>query len=152
MTGGKEIAILRKSRQGSLWLARKAISARLDHLTEDVEVVPIVVSELELIDVQRQVLRADLVERAHDAALHHAPEPFDGVRVNRSDNPFLAPMVNDAEGIFLGQRTVGGVLVGAEKRDFARDDLAHEVAERFRVDLGDNTRHDFALPPFALAL
>ena len=38
-------------------------SASLERRSEYVNVVPIVVSELELVDVQRQVFRADLVER-----------------------------------------------------------------------------------------
>jgi hypothetical protein len=42
--------------------------------SEDVGIIPIVVSELEFRDVQRQIFPADLVERAHDAALQERPE------------------------------------------------------------------------------
>jgi hypothetical protein len=44
---------------------------------EDVRVLPVVVAELELGNVQRQILVTDLVETAHDAALNQRPEAFD---------------------------------------------------------------------------
>ena len=42
--------------------------------SEDVRVVPVIVSKLELGDIERKILSADLVERADDAALEDAPE------------------------------------------------------------------------------
>ena len=42
---------------------------------EDIRILPVVVAEPELGDVQRQVIGADLVERANDAALNQRPEP-----------------------------------------------------------------------------
>lgn len=42
--------------------------------TEDVRVVPVVVAPFKLRDVKREILAADLVEAAHDAALDEGPE------------------------------------------------------------------------------
>ena len=42
-------------------------SARLDRRAEDVRVLSVVVSELELVDVQREILRAACHERVHDS-------------------------------------------------------------------------------------
>ena len=56
--------------------------------SENVRVVPVVVAELELGDVERHVLPAHLVESADGAALEDRPEAFDGVGVDRADNVF----------------------------------------------------------------
>ena len=48
--------------------------------------IAVIVAELELRDVQRQVFRADFVERAHDAALEDAPEAFNRIGVDRADD------------------------------------------------------------------
>ena len=42
---------------------------------ENVGVMPIIVAELKLGHVQRQILAADFVVAAHDAALNQRPEP-----------------------------------------------------------------------------
>lgn len=65
-----------------------------DGFAKDVRVIPIVVAELELGDVERQILRTDLMERADKAALKDRPEAFDCVGVNRADN-VLAVSVSD---------------------------------------------------------
>jgi hypothetical protein len=48
---------------------RCAISASADRRPKDVVILPIVVSELEFRDVERQVLMADLVERREQPSL-----------------------------------------------------------------------------------
>ena len=64
--------------------------------SENVRVVPIVIAELKLRDVQRQILVADLVERADDAALEDRPEAFNRVRVDRADDVLLVAVIDDA--------------------------------------------------------
>ena len=53
---------------------------------KDVVVLAMIVPQLELRNVKRQVLAADFVESAHDPALEDAPEAFDRVRVDRADD------------------------------------------------------------------
>ena len=60
-----------------------------DRFAENVSVVAVVVAELELRDIQRQVLGADFVERANDAALEDRPEAFNRVGVDRADDVFV---------------------------------------------------------------
>jgi hypothetical protein len=60
-------------------------SASPDRLAEDVLVFPIVVPELELGDIERHVLGADLVECADNTALEDRPEAFNRVGVDRAD-------------------------------------------------------------------
>jgi hypothetical protein len=67
----------------------------LDRLSEDVVVLAVVVTELELSDVQRQILAADLMERADHAALHQRPEAFNGLGVDRTDNVLVDRVVNE---------------------------------------------------------
>jgi hypothetical protein len=59
-----------------------ARSARLDCCAEDVRIQALVIAKLELVDVEREILFADLVEGADDPAFHDGPEPFDSVGMN----------------------------------------------------------------------
>jgi hypothetical protein len=47
-----------------------------NHLTKDVAILAVVIAELELGHVQRQIFRADFVEGADDPAFHQRPEAF----------------------------------------------------------------------------
>lgn len=49
---------------------------------EDIGIVPVVVTELKLRDVQRHVFAADPVECADHAALEDAPEAFNRIGVD----------------------------------------------------------------------
>jgi len=71
------------------------VSNSLYRLAEDVRVLSVVVAELKLRDVQRQVLGADLVEGADHAALEDRPEALDGVGVDRADDIFALAVVDD---------------------------------------------------------
>ena len=70
-------------------------------LSEDVRVVPVVVPELELGNVERQVLRAHLMERADHAALEDRPEAFNRVGMDRADNVVALGMIDNDVRIFL---------------------------------------------------
>jgi hypothetical protein len=59
--------------------------ASADRFAEDVGVAAIVVAELELCHVQRQVLGADFRECADNTTLDDGPEAFNRVDVNRAD-------------------------------------------------------------------
>jgi hypothetical protein len=60
--------------------------ATIDRRAENVIVKAIVIPKLELCNVKWQVFGANLVERAHDAALENAPEAFNGLGVDSADN------------------------------------------------------------------
>jgi hypothetical protein len=55
--------------------------ASADRRSEDVRVLPIVVSELKFRNVERHVFGADLTEASDDPALEDAPETFKGGRL-----------------------------------------------------------------------
>jgi len=60
-------------------------SASLDRRSEDIRVRPIIITELELRNIERHIFAAHFVERADDAALEDRPEAFNRVRVDRAD-------------------------------------------------------------------
>ena len=67
------------------------ILTAIDCCSKNVFVLPVVVAELKLRDIQRQVLGADLVEGADHAALEDRPETLNRVRVDRADDVRACP-------------------------------------------------------------
>ncbi len=65
-----------------------------DRRPENVRVRPVIIAELELGDIERRVLFADLVEGSDHAALDQRPEAFKRVRVNDADTRLPAGMMS----------------------------------------------------------
>ena len=61
-------------------------SAPTNRCSKNICVHAVVIAELELRDVQREIFAADLMERAHDAAFEDAPEVFNRLRVDRASD------------------------------------------------------------------
>jgi hypothetical protein len=57
------------------------LSASPNCRPEDVRVLPIVVAELELGNIERHIFAAHFVERTDHATLENRPEAFDGLCV-----------------------------------------------------------------------
>jgi hypothetical protein len=66
--------------------------AFLDRRPENIRVQAVIIAELELGDIERKVLFADLVEGADPAALDQRPEALNRVRVDAADTPLPAGM------------------------------------------------------------
>jgi hypothetical protein len=113
---------------------------------ENIGVVAVVISELELGNVQRHVLGADLVERADNAAFEDAPKAFNRVRVNRADNVFMSAVADAGVlRIFAAQRVVGAQVVGGEQADFVGRGFANEAGQSLAVETIYDPRNDVAL-------
>jgi hypothetical protein len=82
------------------------VSCSSDSCSENIVVEPIIVPELELRNVKMQVLFADVVEGADDAALNDAPKALDRVRVNRADNVLPLRVVNSDVRIGLAEAMI----------------------------------------------
>ena len=121
------------------------VSASCYGRSENVRVHPVVIAELELSDVQRQVFGADVVISANDAALQDRPEALNRVRVDRADNVFASAMPNDAMREFAMQMPVAAMLVGGDQADLGRDSLADEAVQGVRIGASDDASHDIAL-------
>ena len=114
---------------------------------EDVRVIPVVVPELELGDVQRQILCADLVERAHDAAFHEAPEAVNGLGMDCADHILLAAVAHGLVREIRLQSGVASVFVGGEQINLCRDGLADETLQGFGVGAMDHAGNHIAFAP-----
>jgi hypothetical protein len=98
-----------------------AQSTASDCRSEDVRILPVVITELELGDVQRHVFSAHFVERADHAALKDRPEAFNGLRVDCANDILTSRVVNSRVWIVLVERIVAGILIGAKQADFVGD-------------------------------
>jgi hypothetical protein len=67
-------------------LLLQLLSASLDCRSEDVRVSPVVISELELGNIERHIFAAHFVERADNATLEDRPEALNGLRVDCADD------------------------------------------------------------------
>jgi hypothetical protein len=121
------------------------ISAPADRRAKNVRVRPVVIPELEFSDVQREVLFADLVKTAHDAALNQRPEALDGLRVDRADNVLLAAVIHATVRIFGIESVVAGPCVCAEQTNLRRDAFADELRKSCGADVINHARNHVAL-------
>jgi hypothetical protein len=112
--------------------------------SENIGVVPIVVSELKFSDVERHVFGADLVERAHHAALENRPETLNRVRVHRADDKLSGGMLNGLVGVF-GQPVIDLTFVSGEQTHLVRNDLTDEIFSGLGSDAGQDAGDDIAL-------
>src|SRR5713226_3059948 len=101
------------------------VSAASKRNLEDFKVVPIAVAELEFRDIERQVLGADLVERAGNASLEDGPEPFNRVRVHGADNVLATFMVYALMRV-VAHSMKGEAFVCREQADLVGHHFAHE--------------------------
>jgi hypothetical protein len=62
---------------------------------KDIRVQAVIIAELKLGDIERQVLFADLVDGPDHAALDQRPEPLDRVRVDGADDILPLRMIDD---------------------------------------------------------
>ena len=77
----------------------------------------IVVAKLELRDIERQILRADLVERANDTALEDRPETFNRVGMDRADDILAGRVANNAMREIGFQATIASPFIRNQKAD-----------------------------------
>jgi hypothetical protein len=102
------------------------ISAPLNNRAENIRIGAVVVAELKLRDVERQIFGADFVERANHATFEDRPKALNRVRVNRADNVLFDPVMHGLARIFL-QAAIDLMFVRRQQTDFVRYGLAHEL-------------------------
>src|SRR5689334_13389836 len=120
--------------------------APLNRRSENVGIEPIVVSELKLRDVERQIFLADFVEASDDAALEDAPEPFNRVGVDRADNVAAQTMIDALmwQAIF-GKSAIGSAFIRCDEANFVADHLANEPLCVLACDMIENAGDHIAL-------
>jgi hypothetical protein len=113
--------------------------------SKGVGIIPMVVPELEFVDVQRQVRSADLMETADDAALNQRPKAFDALSVDGTDHVLPLSVVDDFVRIFFAQPAIRRVLVCDQQADFFGYGLPNKCLQRLAIDAIDDLRRDLAL-------
>jgi hypothetical protein len=112
--------------------------------SKNVRVLPVVITELELGNIERHIFPAHFVERTDDAALEDRPEAFDGLSVDRADDVLTSRMVNSRVWIILIEGIVAWILIGAKQTDFMGDGFANERGERIGSDIRNHARNNIA--------
>jgi hypothetical protein len=119
--------------------------ASLDRRSENVLVPPVIISELELGNIEKHIFPTHFVERADHAALENRPEAFDGLSVDCADDVLTLCMVNsNVREIFI-EAPISGPLIGAKQADFVRDGFSYEGVKRCRQNVGDHASNHIAL-------
>ena len=102
-------------------------------LSENVRVLAVVVAELELVQVERQIFLRDIVIGADHATLEKRPERFNVVRVHFATHVFTLTVTNRLMRIGGRQKPITTVLVGRDQRDIICDGLTDESIECRRI-------------------
>jgi hypothetical protein len=113
--------------------------------SKNIVVKAIIVPELELRNVKMQVLFADIVECADDAAFDDAPETFNRIRVNGTNNVLPLRMIDSDVRIGLSEAVVTNPLIGAEQANLVRNGFVDESLQRRSADVFNDAGHDIAL-------
>ncbi|MDQ6867650.1 MAG: hypothetical protein M3178_04330 [Pseudomonadota bacterium] len=121
-------------------------SASLDRRSEDVRVLPIIVTELEFGNIERHIFPAHFVECADHAALEDRPEAFDCLSMDRSNDVLTSRMVNSRVGVFAFKALVAAPLISAKQADFVGDGFADERGERSGSHVRNYPRDDIPFP------
>ena len=124
---------------------RLARLASLDRRSENIRVLPIVIAELELSDIERHIFAAHFVERTDHAALEDRPEAFDGLGMNGADDVLASSVVNGGVREIFIEAFVSGPLIGAKQADLMGNGFANERVERCSLDVRDYPRDHIAL-------
>lgn len=120
-------------------------SAPCYRFPEDIGVVPIIVAELELCNVQRHVFGADLVEASDDAALEDRPEAFNRVRVDSADNVLAVAVLHGEVREVVPEIPISAALIACEQADLVGNGLGNETLYSFAGDVPQDPRHHVAL-------
>src|ERR1700730_7751361 len=95
-------------------------SAPFDRCPENVHILPVVVTELELGDVERHVFSAHFVERADYTAFENRPKSFDGLSVDRANDVLAFGMVNGSVREIFVEAIVSWPLISAKQANLMR--------------------------------
>lgn len=114
--------------------------------SKHVGVEAVIIPELKLGDVERQILGADFVERAHDAALNQRPEAVDCLGVDGTEHVLAERVFDRKVGIFHRQALVSLVIVGRQQANLIGHNLANEFVQCGSIGVIDDARDDIALP------
>lgn len=106
-----------------------ACSAFCYHVSEDVWILTVVMTERELGQVQRQVGFTDLMERPDHATLEQAPERFDVVCMHVPSYILAFLMLHRFMWEFPAQATIAGKFIRGHQRDSFIHGMTHKLVQ-----------------------
>ena len=104
-------------------------SAPLNRRSENICIKAVVILELGLRNVERQIFAAHLVVAPNDAALEDAPEAFNGLCIHCADDILMLGMVNSAGREAKAEVPVTNPLIGANQTNFVRHCFIDEILQ-----------------------
>jgi hypothetical protein len=117
----------------------------IDRRSENICVLPVIITELELGNIERHVFAAHFVKCSDHAAFEDRPKAFDGLSMNCADDILSSSVVNDAVRIFAVKALVPGPLIGAKQAHLVRNSFADEGGESGGLDVRDHARNHISL-------
>ncbi|MGA8791303.1 MAG: hypothetical protein WB498_00100 [Candidatus Binatus sp.] len=119
--------------------ASQVASASSYRVTENVGISAIVMPELKLVQVERQVFLRHIVVGAYYPTFQETPKVFDILGMYLAANVFACRMADYSMlAPVYADRVVGWVFVGCYQVNFARTYLVHETSKTIRAGILDN--------------
>jgi hypothetical protein len=122
-----------------------ASSASCYHRLEYIRILPVIVPELKLRQIQRQIFLAHLVIRANDAAFEQAPKRIQIRGMNIAAHIFALSMGDRLMGIVLFQVNITVPFVGRDQRNPIGNGLSDETINGCRIGSFNDFRDDVPL-------
>jgi hypothetical protein len=119
--------------------------APLDCCPKNISILAVIVSELELCNIERHIFAAHFVEGADRAALEDRPEAFNGLGMDCADDILTSRMVNSCVWVIPVEALVSGPLISAKQADFVGNGFADKRVKRGSLDVRDNTSDHVSL-------
>lgn len=114
--------------------------------TEDIRILAIVVAELKLSKVQRQILFADMVERTDNATFEERPERFNVISVNLATNILTFAMAHRLMWIIRLQPAIAGMFVGCYQINVVTNSASNEAIQRGGIGILNYLTYHIAFP------
>ena len=121
------------------------VSAPCYRVAKYIVVLSIVEAERKLVQVQRQVLLADVMVRSHHATLQERPEVFEVLSMNLAAHVLALHMVHSFMAETAMQMFVANILIGRDQADSVADSLTYETFQRRSRGVFDHLADHVAL-------
>ncbi len=125
---------------------RASASGPRYRLAENIGFTAVIMAELKLSQIEREILLADMVEASHNATLEEAPERFEIVGVNLAAHIFALSVSDGLVREILFQEAIAGMLVGGDQIYLFADRLSDKSVKRDGVSIFYDLADNVALP------
>lgn len=114
----------RRETKEFLW--QSCALATANRRTENIGIAAIIVAELKLRDIERQIFAADLVVAAHDPAFQDRPEALNRIGVDCANDVLSSGMIDNTVRMFFAEIFIDVVGVCAEQANFVGNGFLHK--------------------------